>query len=90
MTIIRFLLYIASSQNWFIHQLDINTSFLHDNVFDKNLVCKLNLSICDLRQDSSKWNHKLTSFLIGLGYTQSKFDYSLFTKKHNSCYTSIC
>lgn len=56
---------------------------------NKNLVFKLKRCIYGLNQASRQWNHKLTSTLISLGYSQSKSDYSLFTKKTKSCFTTI-
>lgn len=103
MTTIILLLSIASWQNWFLHQLDINTAFLHGDleeevymkilpglkVSNRNLVCKLKRSMYGLKQSSRQWNHKLTNTLISLGYCQSKSDYSLFTKKTDTFFTTI-
>lgn len=94
MAIISILLSLVASYNWYIRQLDVNTTFLHGNleedvymkippdlkVSDKNLVCKLNRSIYSLKQASKRWNQKLISTLISLCYIQSKSHYSLFTK----------
>lgn len=94
MTTIRLLFSITSTKNWLLHQLDINTYFLHGdldeevfmkcppglNVSDKTLVCKLNKSIYGIKQSSRQWNQKLTFTLFDLGYKQSKSNYSLFTK----------
>jgi hypothetical protein len=45
-----------------------------------NLVCRLRKSFYGLKQISKQWNFKLTNSLICHGYSQSKLDYSLFTK----------
>lgn len=64
MTNIRLILSLVASNNWYVHQWDINIAFLHgdldENVYMKlppglkvpnnnNLVCKLNQSIYDLK-----------------------------------------
>lgn len=103
MTTIRMLLTLASIHNWHLHQLDVNTAFLHGDlkeevylkpppglkVSDPSLVCRLDKSLYGLKQASRQWNAKLTEVLLSSGYTQSKSDYSLFTKSINSNFTAI-
>jgi hypothetical protein len=103
MTTIKVLLSIAASQNWPLFQLDVNTSFLHGDlnkeVFmqpspglalsDHIQFCKLQRSMHGLKQASRQWNTKLTETHISSGYTQSKADYSLFTKKTSIGFTVI-
>lgn len=52
-------------------------------------VCKLKKSLYGLKQASRKWNQELTKFLVTLGYTQSKHDYSQFTKGKDEQFTAI-
>lgn len=103
MTTIRLILLLSSSHNWFIHQLDVNTTFLsgdlHDEVYMKlppglkvntnNLITKLNKSIYVLKHASYQWNTKITNTLIHLGDNQYTAGYSFFTKHHNNCITVI-
>lgn len=102
MTTIRLLLSIASSLNWNLHQLNINTAFLHGDLIEdvymkcpsglntpKHMVCKLNKSIYDLKQGTRQWNKKLMPTLYNLCFNQSKSDYYLFTKKFNNHFTII-
>lgn len=103
MTTIRVLLSIAASQNWPLYQLDVNTAFLHGDLNEEvymqpppgltlsapNQVCKLQRSLYGLKQASRQWNTKLTETLVSSGYTQSKADYSLFTKKSIHGFTVI-
>ena len=70
LTTIRIFLAFASASDWFIHQLDVDSPFLHGNLHEEiyikspsdlslpqpNLVCKLNKSLYDLK-------------LLGIGLT---------------------
>jgi len=103
MTTIRVLISIVASQNWSLYQLDVNTAFLHGDLNEEvymqpppglilsapNHVCKLQRSLYGLKQESKQWNTKLTETLISSDYTQSKADYSLFTKKSINGFTVI-
>lgn len=102
MTTITVLLSIAYSLNWHLHQLDIITTFLHMNFEEevymkfpfghyipKNMVCKLNKSIYGLKHGSLQWNKNLTNTLIDIGFSESKSDYSLITKKPDVDFTVV-
>jgi len=102
-TTVRTLIAIAASQNWPLFQLDVNTTFLHGDLNEEvymqappglslpqpNLVCKLQRSLYGLKQASRQWNTKLTETLLQSDYSQSKADYSLFTKHCSSGFTVI-
>ncbi|GJS95882.1 ribonuclease H-like domain-containing protein [Tanacetum coccineum] len=76
-----------------VFQLDVNNVFLYGDLeevvymkppegyfpFD-NKVCRLKKSLHGLKQALRQWNAKLTSTLIENGFSQSKSDYSLYTK----------
>jgi len=104
MTTIRLLLTLATTHNWFLHQLDVNMTFVHgdlqeevymtihlgmQNSDNRGLVCQLKKSIYGLKQASRQWNHKLTSILSSHDFIQSKADYSLFLQKTASTFTAI-
>ena len=104
MTTIRVLLTLAAANNWYLHQLDVNTAFLHGDLEEEvymtvplgmknsensDLVCHLKKSIYGLKQASRQWNQKLTSVLSSHGFVQSRADYSLFVKKYESDFTAI-
>ncbi|GJU69925.1 probable carboxylesterase 2 [Tanacetum coccineum] len=98
---IRVLIAIATEKGWPLHQLDVNNSFLHgfvdEEIYMKPLkgytkvslgqVCKLNKSLYGLKQASRQWNHKLSKFLVSLGFIQSKYDYSLYVKAQGDKFT---
>lgn len=95
---------IASSQNWFLHQLDVQNAFLHGTLEEEvymalppgitstkpNQVMKLLKSIYGLKQSSRQWfAASLCNFLILKGYIQSTSDYSLFIKHDAHSFTAL-
>ncbi|XP_072072000.1 uncharacterized protein [Arachis hypogaea] len=103
MSTVRVLLTVAAAKNWHLHQLDVNTAFLHGDLHedvymklpkglqcsDPNLVCKLTKSLYGLKQASRQWNIKLSAVLADLGFTPSENDHSLFTKFTGTTFTAI-
>lgn len=96
MPTVRCILANAASHKWTVHQLDINNAFLHGDLHEEvymkmpeglpnpnNQVCLLKKSLYGLKQASRQWHAKLVNELRGLGFTQSKNDYSLFTKNND-------
>lgn len=52
-------------------------------------VCMLKKYLYGLKQASRQWFEKLSSVLVGLGYQQSRNDYSLFVNKSSSNLTIV-
>jgi hypothetical protein len=78
---------------WPTRQLDVSNAFLHGNLQEEvfmeqphgfvdsqfpHHVYRLNKSIYCLKQASQAWFTKLANTLLGLGFIESKVDYSLF------------
>ncbi|GKD65160.1 ribonuclease H-like domain-containing protein, partial [Tanacetum coccineum] len=102
MSTVRCMLNVDVCNNWVLFQLDINNAFLYGDLtedvymslplgFDnqQGKVCKLNIALYGLKQAPRQWNAKLTMTLIENGFVQSKFDYSLFTKKSGDVFVAL-
>ena len=79
MTTIRVLLTLAETNNCYLHQLDVNTAFLHGDLEEEvymtvplgminsensDLVCHLKQSIYGLKQVSRQWNKKTHLYYV--------------------------
>ncbi|KAF3683173.1 putative protein kinase 2B, chloroplastic-like [Capsicum annuum] len=77
-------------------EIDVYNAFLHSDLDEevymempdgfkegmKHKTCRLVKSLYGLKQASRKWNMKLTAALLSAGFTQTNYDYSLFTLKN--------
>ena len=100
---LRCLLTVATTHNWFIHQLDVQNVFLHGDLHEvvymesshvlhrqgENLVCQLNKSFYGLKQASRNWFSIFSNTIQKVDYLQPKVDYSLFSKAQGTYFTTI-
>lgn len=95
MVTVRSVIALAVSKGWCMYQMDVYNAFLQGDLDEEvymeipngfkegrqHKVCRLIKSLYGLKQASRQWNIKLTATLLSAGFTQSSYDYSLFTLK---------
>ncbi|PHT54292.1 hypothetical protein CQW23_08754 [Capsicum baccatum] len=95
MVTVKSVIALAVSKGWFMYQIDVYNVFFQGDLnkevymelpdgFKKqgtHKVCRLVKSLYELKQASRQWNIKLTVALLKAGFSQSIYDYSLFTLK---------
>ena len=94
-TSIRLLLSVAAAFDFEIEQMDVKTSFLHEDLEEeiymkqpegfmvkgkKELVCRLKKSLYGLKQSPRMWYQKFDTYIQGLGFTRSKEDHCVYFK----------
>ncbi|PRQ57405.1 putative RNA-directed DNA polymerase [Rosa chinensis] len=90
---IRTVITLAVSRGWSLRQLDVKNAFLHgilkEDVYmvqppgfidpaRPSHVCKLNKALYGLKQAPRAWFHRMSTFLLSVGFVQSIADSSLF------------
>jgi hypothetical protein len=78
-----------------VEQMDVKATFLHGDLEEeifikklegyavkgkKELVCKLKKSLYGLKQSPRMWYQKFDTYMLGLGFTRSKEDHSVYSK----------
>ncbi|KAI5337531.1 hypothetical protein L3X38_016802 [Prunus dulcis] len=92
-TTVRTVLSLAVSSGWSLRQLDVKNAFLHGLLTEEvymqqppgfvdpscpHHVCKLHKAIYGLKQAPHAWFHRFSSFLLRVGFVNSKADSSMF------------
>ena len=94
---IRTLLAFATQNGLLLHQMDVVTAFLN-GIIDQEIymeqpdgyavrgqeskVCKLKRSLYGLKQSPRCWNQVFDTFLLSIGFSQSKADTCVYIKCH--------
>jgi hypothetical protein len=96
---VRTVLSLALSRQWPVHQLDVKNAFLHgiltetvycsqpagfEDSAHPTFVCLLNKSLYGLKQAPRAWYSCFATFLMTLGFVESKADTNLFVFRHGS------
>jgi hypothetical protein len=90
---------LALSRCWPMHRLDVKNAFLHDTLFETvycsqpigfvdpthpDLVYRLHKSLYGLKQAPWAWYHCFASYLVSLGFVETKSDTSLFVYRRGT------
>eukprot|EP00253_Pinus_taeda_P003028 PITA_03028 len=91
MNSIRLVLSLAASFKWEVHQMDVKSAFLHEEIYmeqpigfiqtDSSLLCWLKKSLYGLKQSPRAWYAKMDSFLLESGFSSYHSDNNVYTKK---------
>eukprot|EP00253_Pinus_taeda_P019102 PITA_19102 len=95
---IHLALAITIAQGWEVHQMDVNTAFLHGDLYeeiymdqrhgfiqDSSLVCRLKKSLYGLKQSPRAWYAKMDSFLLSQNFERCKSDPNVYMlRAHDS------
>jgi hypothetical protein len=91
----RAVLSMAAQKGWHVHQMDVNTAFLHANMDEgetvfvyppegygdgPDMVWKLKRPLYGLHQAPRRWYHRISKHLEKIGFLCSAEDHALFVK----------
>eukprot|EP00253_Pinus_taeda_P006028 PITA_06028 len=95
MNSVHLVLSLAASFKWEVHQMDVQSTFLHGDLHEEiymeqhigfiqiesSLVCRLKKSPYGLKQAPRAWYAKMNSFLLESGFSRCHSDNTVYTKK---------
>ena len=99
MSSIRIMLSLAATLDLEVEQMDVKTTFFHDNLEEEiymkhpdgfliegkeYYVCRLKKSIYYLKQASRQWYKKFESFMCEQRYKKTTFDHCVFVKSFSN------
>jgi hypothetical protein len=99
LAMIHIVLAIAISKSWCIHQLDVQSAFLHGDLNETtymhqpmgfrdphhpDYVCRLRKSLYVLKQAPRAWYQQFVDFVSTIGFQHSTSDHSLFIYRRES------
>ena len=98
-TSIRVLLSFVAMHDLELEQLDVKTAFLHGDLEEEiymkqpegfvvsgkeHMVCRLKKSLYGLKQAPRQWYKRFDTFMVGHGYTRSKFDNCVYFRQYGN------
>ena len=101
---IRSVLSIVASEELYLEQLNVKTTFLHGDLDEeiymhqpegfseegkKNMVCKLKNSLYGLKQAPRQWYRKFDGFMHKEGFQKCNADHCCFFKRYKSSYVIL-
>ena len=101
MSTIRLVLGMVAVENLHLEQLDVKTTYFHDDLEEdlymiqlegftiqgqKNLVCKLKKSLYGLKQAPRQWYKKFDSFMHRIGFKRYEVDYCCYVKSFDNSF----
>eukprot|EP00253_Pinus_taeda_P010852 PITA_10852 len=95
MNSICFVISLAAPFKWEVHQMDVESAFLHGDLHEEiymeqpigfiqtnsSLVFRLKKSLYGLKQAPRDWYAKMDSFLLETSFSRCHFDNTVYTKK---------
>ncbi|RVW79629.1 Retrovirus-related Pol polyprotein from transposon TNT 1-94 [Vitis vinifera] len=104
-TSIRILFALASIHNLFVHQIDVKTAFLNEDLNEEvymeqlegfvllgneNKVCKLVKSLYGLKQAPKQWHEKFDHAILSDGFRHNNVDKCLYSKTCDDYMVIVC